>query len=138
MDLIPNTWKHLLRTKASQKSFVKTFYYNNKDTRKTKYFQKLSNKEINFIFQSTSTKYNQSFKFILLANFFEGHHFLSPKISGKTFADWLKKCSDGYIFSDLQYIKWTTHETSYILDVKNEKSLTRIWYCKVSITTLVF
>ena len=53
MDLILNTWKHLLRTKASQKSFVKTFYYNNKDTRKTKYFQKLSNKEINFIFQST-------------------------------------------------------------------------------------
>ena len=29
-------WKHLLRTKASQKSLLKTFSYNNKGTRKVK------------------------------------------------------------------------------------------------------
>ena len=30
----------------------------------------------------------------------EGHHILSPEIWGKTFTDWFKKCSDGYIFSN--------------------------------------
>ena len=44
MDLTPNDWKHLLRTEFSQKSLLKAFYYNNKDTRKVKDFQTLSNK----------------------------------------------------------------------------------------------
>ena len=38
-------WKHLLRTEISQKSLLKTFYYNNKGTKKVKVFQKLSNKK---------------------------------------------------------------------------------------------
>ena len=90
--------KHLLRTETSQESLLKTFYYNNKCTKKLKDFQKLSNKEIYFILQSNTTKYNKSFKFILFSfnsNFLEGHHILSPKIWGKTFTDWFKKCSDG-------------------------------------------
>ena len=49
MDLIPNDWKHLLRTKTSKKPLLETFYYNTKDTGKVKEFQKLSNKEIYFI-----------------------------------------------------------------------------------------
>ena len=48
MDLIPIDWKHSLRTENSQKSLLKTFHYNNKDTRKVKDFQKLFNKEICF------------------------------------------------------------------------------------------
>ena len=32
-------WKHVLRTETSQKSFLKTFCYNNKVTRKVKDFQ---------------------------------------------------------------------------------------------------
>ena len=44
MDLIPNDWKHLLVTETSEKSLLKTFYYNNKGTRTVKDFQKLSNK----------------------------------------------------------------------------------------------
>ena len=39
------------------------FYYNNKDTKKLKDFQKLSNKRIYFILQTNSTKY-KPFKFI--------------------------------------------------------------------------
>ena len=52
MDLIPNDWKHLLKTDTSQKSILKTFYYNNTDTRRVKDFQKGPNKEIYFTFQS--------------------------------------------------------------------------------------
>ena len=55
MGLIPNDWKHLLRTETSQKSYLKTFYYNIKDSRKVKDFQKLSNNEIYFTLQSNST-----------------------------------------------------------------------------------
>ena len=38
MELIPNDWKHLLRTESSQKSLLRTFYYNNIGTRKVKDF----------------------------------------------------------------------------------------------------
>ena len=44
MDLIPNSWKHLLRAEGSQKSLLKIFCYNNKCTKKVKDFQKLSNR----------------------------------------------------------------------------------------------
>ena len=40
MGLIPNDWKHLIRTETSQKSLLKIFCYNNKDNRKVKNFQK--------------------------------------------------------------------------------------------------
>ena len=53
-------------------------------------------KFIYFTFQSNSTKHN---KLISWSNFPEGHHILSPEIWGNTFTDWLKKCSDVYIFS---------------------------------------
>ena len=71
MDLILNDWKHLLRTETSQKSLLKIFYYNNKVTMKVKDFQKLSNKEIYFTFQSNSTKYNKLFKLISRPNLLE-------------------------------------------------------------------
>ena len=56
MDFIPDDWKHLLRTENYQKFILKTVSYSNKDTRKVKDFQKLSNKEIYFILQSSSAK----------------------------------------------------------------------------------
>ena len=96
-------WKYLLRTETSQKFLLKAFYYNKKGTKKVKDIQKLSNKETYFIFQSNSTKCNKSFKFIsfsFISNFPEGHHILSLEIWGKTFTDWFKKCSNGYIFSN--------------------------------------
>ena len=46
------------------KTLTTTMCYNNKVTRKVKSFQKLSNKEIYFILQYNSTKYNKPFKFI--------------------------------------------------------------------------
>ena len=64
MDVILNNCKHLLRTETSQKSLLKTFYYNNNGTRKLKDFQKLSNKEIYLTLHSSSTKHNKPFKFI--------------------------------------------------------------------------
>ena len=80
MGLIPNGWKHLLRIKASQKSLLKSFCDNNKVTRKVKYFQNLSNKEIYLSLQSNSAKYKKPFKLISWPNFLEGHHILSPDI----------------------------------------------------------
>ena len=59
MDLITSDWKHVLRTETSKQFFLKTFYYNNKGTKKVKDFQKLSNKEIYFILRSNSTKQNK-------------------------------------------------------------------------------
>ena len=100
MGLIPSDWKHLLRTETSQKSYLKTFYYNIKDRRKVKDFQKLSNNEIYFTLQCNSTKYNKPFKFISWPNFLEGHHILSHEILGKAFTDCFKSCYDGYIFSN--------------------------------------
>ena len=53
-----------LEPKLFKKSLLKLFCYNNKVTRKVKDFKKLSNKEIYFILQSKSTKYNKlSFSF---------------------------------------------------------------------------
>ena len=63
MDLIPNDWKHLLRTETSQKFFLKTFYYNNEGTRDVKNFQKLCNKKNYFTLQSNSTNCDKPFKF---------------------------------------------------------------------------
>ena len=69
MDLIPNDWKHLLRTETSQKLPFKNFLLNNKVTRKVKDFQKLFNKEI-YLFQYNSAKYNKPFKFTLWPNLY--------------------------------------------------------------------
>ena len=91
MVSIPNDWKHLLRTETSQKNLFKIFIYKNKVTRKVKDFQKLSNKEIYFTFQSNSTKCNKPFKFISWPNFLGKHHILSPDVWGETFTDWLLK-----------------------------------------------
>ena len=57
MNLIPNEWKHVLRTENSQKNFSKAFYNNGKDA-----------------------KYKKPFKLILWPNFLEGQHILIPKI----------------------------------------------------------
>ena len=85
MGLIPNDWKHLVRTETSQKSLLKTFCYKNKVTRKIKDFQNLSDKEICLSLQFNSIKYNRPFKFIPWPNFLEGHHIISPDIWVKLF-----------------------------------------------------
>ena len=64
MGLIPNDWKHLLRTETFQKSLLNFFCYNNEVTKKVKDFKKLSNKDICCSLQSNSAKYNEPFKFI--------------------------------------------------------------------------
>ena len=63
MSLIPNDWKHLLRTKISQKKLLLQ-HYNNEGTMKVKDFQNLSNKKIYFTLQSSSSKHNKTFNFI--------------------------------------------------------------------------
>ena len=63
MDLIRNESKHILRDETSQKCLFKTFWNNNKSTRKIKAFLKPSNEEIYFTLQSNSTKYLKPFKF---------------------------------------------------------------------------
>ena len=64
MGLIPNHWIHLLRTDTFQKFLSQLFCYNNKFTRKVKYFQNFFNKEVYLTLQSDIPKYNKSFKFI--------------------------------------------------------------------------
>ena len=134
MDLIPNYWKHLLRTETCQKSLLKTFCHNNKSTRNVKNFQNLSNKEIYFILQSNSSKYNKPFKFISWPNFLEGKHILCPEIWGKTFTDWFKVGSNPAIHRignalNILYPRWKEREESHPH---------LIFYCKLSKTTLDF
>ena len=88
LGLIPNDWKHLLRTETFQKSLLEIFCYSNKVTRKVKDFKKLSNKDIYCSPQYYCAKYDKPFKFISWSNFLEGHHILSPNFWSKTFCDW--------------------------------------------------
>ena len=69
VELIPNDWKHVIRTKTSEDSLLGIFYCNAKDIRKVKDLQKLSNKEIYLILQYNNNKYNKPFKFLLWPNF---------------------------------------------------------------------
>ena len=85
--------------------FVLLFYHRNKSSRKIKAFQKLSDKESDFICQSISTIYNKTFKFISRTNFLEEHHIPSPEIWGKSFTDWFRKSFHGGIFSILAIIQ---------------------------------
>ena len=81
---IPNNWKHLRRTETSQKSFIKTFCYNNKATKSlikslnSKRLPKLSNKEI----------------YLTVLYIPEEHHILSPDIWGKNLLihNWFEEC----------------------------------------------
>ena len=65
LDLLCNAWKHILGNETFQKLLFKIFSYNKQVTRKIKYFQKRSNKEIYFTLQSNNTKYIKPFMFIL-------------------------------------------------------------------------
>ena len=85
--------------------FFLLFYHRNKSSRKIKDFQKLSDKESDFICQSISTIYNKTFKFISRTNFLEEHHIPSPEIWGKSFTDWFRKSFHGGIFSILAIIQ---------------------------------
>ena len=53
-------WEHLLRIETPQKSLLKTFFYNNKGTKKVRLPKTFFNKEIYFILQSNSSKYTNS------------------------------------------------------------------------------
>ena len=70
-----------------EKSHWKTFYWSNKDTRKVKDFQKLSNKETYYTPHFNSTKCNKLLEFISWPNFIEGHHILCPKVWGENVTD---------------------------------------------------
>lgn len=99
MNLIRNHWEHILRNESSQKSFLKTFCYNNQGPRKMTDLQNLFNNQIYFTVQSNNTKYIKHFNYISWADFKEGYHNLSPDVWGKICTDLLTKCSGGYIVS---------------------------------------
>ena len=125
-------WKHLLRTKLSQKSFLETFYNSNKGTRKVKDFQKLSDKGMYFILQSNITKYNKPFKFISFlfnSNFLEEHRIFSPEIWSKTFTDWFKNALMDVYFLIPHHIEGATHQTFCVPDVENSLSVILSLYC---------
>ena len=81
--MIGSTYSELKLLKNPFQKFS-IHYYNNKGTKKFRGFQKLSNKEICFIIQSNSSKYNKTFKFISWPDFLQGQFILSPEILGKT------------------------------------------------------
>ena len=99
IELIPNNWIQILKNKTSQESLLKVFHFNDRGIRKIKNFQKVSNKDIYYTLQNNNDDYNRPFKFIPWQNHFQENPVLSPEIWGKTFNDWFKECSNGYIFS---------------------------------------
>ena len=99
VELIAKNWIQLLKNKTSQESLLKVFFFNNRGSRKVKNFLKLSNKDIYYTVLNNNKEYNRPFKFISWQNHIQENCVLSPDIWGKTFTDWFKNCSDGYIFS---------------------------------------
>ena len=99
IQLIPDDWMPILKSKTSQESLLKISYYNNRGIRKGKNLQKLSNKEIHFTLQNNNENYKKPFEFITWTNTFNEHFVFTPDTQGKIFTDWFKKCGDGYIFS---------------------------------------
>ena len=91
MALIPNDWKHLLRTETSQKSLLRIFCYNNKVTWNKRTSKNSLIKKFTSAFNlSNSAKYNKFSNFISWPNFLEERHILSPDIW--TFCGRLDKC----------------------------------------------
>ena len=90
VELIPKDWVQLLKTKTSQESLLKVFYFNNKGIKKVKNLQKLLNKDIYFTLQNNNEYYHRPFKFNSRTNHIQGNHVLSPEIWGKVFTDWFK------------------------------------------------
>ena len=90
IDLIPNDRKHIAN-QTSQKVLLKNFCYNNKGTRKVKFFQKLSNKSI----------LQQIFKiYISWPNLMDGiKPYSQCRYWEKCFHCWSIKCYYGSIFS---------------------------------------
>ena len=62
IQLIHDDWMPILKSKTSQESLLKIFYYNNRGKRKVKNLQKLSNKEIYFTLQNNNENYKQIFQ----------------------------------------------------------------------------
>ena len=89
IELIPNNRIHLLKTKTSQQSLLKVFYFNYRGIKKIKNFQKLSNEEIYFTLQNNNENYNRPFKFISWTNHIEGNPVFNPETWGKIFTNWL-------------------------------------------------
>ena len=114
-----------------QKSLWKTFYWSNKDTRKVKDFQKLSNKEIYCTPHFNSTKCGK------LWNSFHGQTFLKDtifsalKFGVKMLLISLRNAMMDIYFLTLQYIEWEMHQIICVSDIKNEESLTPILYSTV-------
>ena len=89
MDLIPSDWKYF---ETFRKRLLKTFFYNNKGTKKVKDFRKYSNKK-------NLTKYFSILYFMGKTKWIEENHILSPDIWRKCFTDWFIKYSSGYTCS---------------------------------------
>ena len=83
IQLIPDDWMPILKSKTSQESLLKIFCYNNRGKRKVKNLQKLSNKEIYFALQNNNENYNKPFKFITWTNIFNEHSVFNPDTWGK-------------------------------------------------------
>ena len=110
MDLILNDWKHLLGTETSQKSILKTFYYNNKGLRKVKTLKNSLIKKFTFPFNLLVLNITN------LSNSFHGQTslkdaiFLFLKSGVKILLIGLKNALVVIYFRNLKYIECTTDQ----------------------------
>ena len=89
MDLIPSDWKYF---ETFRKRLLKTFFYNNKGTKKVKDFGKHSNKK-----KSYKILFNSIF--MGKTKWMEENHIFSHDLWRKCFTDWFIKYSSGYTCS---------------------------------------
>ena len=149
IQLIPSDWMPILKSKTSQKSIFKIFYYNNRRVRKVKNLQKLSNKEIYFTLQNNNENYNKPFKFITRTNTFKEHSVFTPDTWGKVLPTGLKNVPMiisspfGINLSTFPYL-WTLRYTGWglisilcVLDAKNEMNLIPISFFSVDCLKLL-
>ena len=94
VELIPNDWIQLFKTKTSQQSLLKVFNLTTEAQKKLKIFK-------NFQIKKSTSLFNLITRIIInLLNLFHGQIILKGILFSvlKIFSNWFKKCSDCYIF----------------------------------------
>ena len=141
IELIPIDWMHLLKTKTSQTSPLKVFYFNDRGIKNLKISRNFRTNKSTLLFKIITRI------IIKRLNLFHGQItlkrilFSAPKTRANFFLAGSKMIRWLYIFDLAQtcsffptFIPWNTQNAwgilppPYVLDVKKEKNLTLILY----------
>ena len=146
VELIPNDWIQLFKTKTSQQSLLKVFNLTTEAQKKFKIFK-------NFQIKKSTSLFNLITRIIInLLNLFHGQIILKGILFSvlKIFLTGSKNVPIAIFFwsgtnlfispylEALQYTEWGIPPLPYVLDVKKEKNLILILYFTVNYPKLLY